>query len=58
MRCSCRRFRDNEVRLQLHTLAYNLASFLLRIELSEEMAACSLSSLQFKRIKIGARMAA
>jgi hypothetical protein len=27
-RLSCRRFRDNEVRLQLHALAYNLASFL------------------------------
>ena len=26
-RLSCRKFRDNKVRLQLHTLAYNLANF-------------------------------
>ena len=27
-RLSCRKFRDNEVRLQLHALAYNLANFM------------------------------
>jgi hypothetical protein len=37
-RLSCKRFRDNEVRLQLHALAYNLATFLRRIELPEAMA--------------------
>ena len=31
-RLSCRRFRDNEVRLQLHTLTYNLATFVSCIE--------------------------
>ena len=55
-RLSCRRFRDNEVRLQLHALAYNLATFLRCIELPEEMADWSLTSLQLKLIKIGARM--
>jgi hypothetical protein len=55
-RLSCRRFRDNEVRLQLHALAYNLATFLRCIELSEEMADWSLTSLQLKLIKIGARV--
>ena len=55
-RLSCRRFRDNEVRLQLHALAYNLATFLRCIELPEEMAGWSLTSLQLKLIKIGARM--
>uniref|UniRef100_UPI001CBD4CFC transposase n=1 Tax=Tateyamaria pelophila TaxID=328415 RepID=UPI001CBD4CFC len=46
----------NEVRLQLHALAYNLATFLRCIELPEEMAGWSLTSLQLKLIKIGARM--
>ena len=35
-RLSCRKFCDNEVRLQLHALAYNLATFLRCIELPEE----------------------
>jgi hypothetical protein len=55
-RLSCRKFRDNEVRLQLHALAYNLATFLRCIELPEEMAQWSLTSLQLKLIKIGARV--
>jgi hypothetical protein len=55
-RLSCRNFRDNEVRLQMHALAYNLATFLRCIELPEEMAQWSLTSLQLKLIKIGARV--
>ena len=55
-RLSCRKFRDNEVRLQLHALAYNLATFLRCIELPEAMAGWSLTSLQLKLIKIGARV--
>lgn len=55
-RLSCRKFRDNEVRLQLHALAYNLATFLRCIELPEAMADWSLTSLQLKFIKIGARV--
>ena len=55
-RLSCRRFRDNEVRLQLHALACNLATFLRCIELPEAMADWSLTSLQLKLIKIGARV--
>ena len=55
-RLSCKRFRDNEVRLQLHALAYNLATFLRCIELPEAMANWSLTSLQLKLIKIGARV--
>jgi hypothetical protein len=55
-RLSCRRFRDNEVRLHLHALAYNLATFLRCIELPEAMADWSLTSLQLKLIKIGARV--
>jgi hypothetical protein len=55
-RLSCKRFRDKVVRLQLHAPAYDLASFLCCIELPEEMAQWSLTSLQLKLIKIGARV--
>ena len=51
-----RRFRYNKVRLQLYALAYNLATFLSCLELPEAMADCSLTSLQLKLIKIGARV--
>lgn len=51
-----RRFRDNEVRLQLHALAFNLATFLRCIELPEAMANWLLTSLQLKLIKIGTRV--
>jgi hypothetical protein len=49
-RLSYRRFRDNEVRLQLHALDYNLATFLRCIDLPEAMADWSLTSLQLKLI--------
>nr|WP_255471672.1 transposase [Poseidonocella sp. HB161398] len=55
-RLSCRRFRDNEARLQLHALAYNLAVFLANVGLPEPMDEWSLTSLQLKLIKIGARV--
>jgi regulation of enolase protein 1 (concanavalin A-like superfamily) len=40
----------------MHALAYNLATFLRYIELPEAMADWSLTSLQLKLIKIGARV--
>ena len=43
------------MRLLLHALAYNLAIFLRCIQLPEAMADWSLTSLQPKLIKIGAR---
>ncbi len=52
-RLSYKRFRD---RLQLHALAYNLAPLLRCIELPEAMADWSLTSLQLKLTKIGARV--
>ena len=55
-RLSCKRFRDNEVRLQLHALAYNLGNFLKRAKLPEEIADWSLTSIQSRLIKIGARV--
>ena len=50
MSCGC------EVRLQLHALACNLATFLRCIELPEAMADWSLTGLQLKLIRIGARV--
>lgn len=55
-RLLCKRFRGNEGRLQLHALAYNLATFLRCIDLPEVMADWSLTSLQLKLIEIGARV--
>jgi hypothetical protein len=55
-RLSCRKLHDNEVRLQLHAPAYNLATLLRCFELPEAMADWSLTSLQLKVIKIGARV--
>jgi hypothetical protein len=48
---------QNEVRLQLHALAYNLGTFLQGADLPEEVADWSLTSLQTRLIKIGARVA-
>jgi hypothetical protein len=47
---------QNEVRLRLHALAYNLGVFLQGTDLPEEMANWSLTSLQTRLIKIGARV--
>ena len=55
-RLSCKRFCDNQARLQLHALAYNLTAALHRIELPEKMKKWSLGTLQLKLIKIGARL--
>ena len=55
-RLSCKRMAQNEVRLQLHALAYNLGVFLQGTDLPEEMADWSLTSLQTRLIKIGARV--
>jgi len=55
-RSSRKRFGDNEVRLRLHALAYNLATFLRCIDLPGAMAGWSLTSLHLKLIKIGARV--
>ena len=45
-----------EFRLQLHALAYNLDTFLRSIEPPEVIADWSLTSLQIKLAKIGARV--
>jgi len=55
-RLSCRRFVDNEVRLQLFTPAYNLANFLRRLALPKGVSHWSLTTLLEKLIKIGAKV--
>lgn len=55
-RLSCRRFADNQVRLQLFALAYNLANFLRRMALPKPVRHWSLTTLREKLIKIGAKV--
>ena len=54
-RLSCKSFAANEVRLQLHALAYNLANFLQSLALPKAIADWSLTSLRDRMIKIGAK---
>jgi hypothetical protein len=56
-RLSCRKFRNNEVRLQLHALAYNLGNFMRTLALPEAVKHWSLTSLREKLVKIGAKVA-
>ena len=49
-------FRANAVRLQLDTLADNLANFLRTLALPGEIAHWSLTSLREKLVKIGAKV--
>ena len=55
-RLSCRTFRNNAVRLQLHAIAYNLANFMRTLALPEEVEHWSLTTLREKLVKIGARI--
>ncbi len=55
-RLSCGKFRNNEVRLQLHVLAYNLANFMRTLALPKEVEHWSLTTLREKLIKIGAKV--
>jgi regulation of enolase protein 1 (concanavalin A-like superfamily) len=47
---------DRRARLQLHALTYNLGVFLQKVDLPEKVADWSLTSLQTRLIKIGARV--
>jgi hypothetical protein len=55
-RLSCRRFKDNQVRLQLFALAYNPANFLRQVALPREVKHWSLTTLRERLIKIGAKV--
>ncbi len=54
-RLSRKSFAANDVRLQLHALAYNLANFLHTLVLPNSIADWSLTSLRDRMIKIGAK---
>ncbi len=55
-RLSCHSFRNNEVRLQLHAIAYNIGNFLRTLALPQEVEHWSLTTLREKLIKIGAKI--
>ena len=54
-RLSCHDFEDNQTRLQLFVLAYNLGNFLRRLALPRSVKHWSLTTLRDKLIKIGAK---
>ncbi len=53
---SCRTFKDNQTRLQLFALTYNLANFLRRLALPRDVKHWSLTTLREKLVKIGAKV--
>ena len=53
---SCRTFKDNQTRLQLFALAYNLGNFLRRLALPKSVQHWSLTTLREKLVKIGAKV--
>lgn len=53
---SCRTFKDNQTRMQLFALAYNLANFLRRLALPKSIRQWSLTTLREKLVKIGAKV--
>ena len=55
-RLSCHDFDDNQVRLQLFVLAYNLGNFLRRLALPKAVKHWALTSLLVKLIKTGAQV--
>ena len=55
-RMSCRNFKANAVRLQLHALAYNLGNFMRTLALPEDVAHWTLTTLREKLVKIGAKV--
>ena len=55
-RLSCQKFRNNEVRLQFHALAYNLGNFMRKLALPKEVEHWSLTTLREKLVKIGAKV--
>jgi hypothetical protein len=55
-RLSCRSFKANAVRLQLHALAYNLANFMRTLALPDAVAQWLLTTLREKLVKIGDKL--
>jgi hypothetical protein len=55
-RLSCQGFKENEVRLKLFILAYNLGNIFRTLALPEKIRSWSLRTIQLKLIKIGGRL--
>jgi len=55
-RLSCHSFEANQVRLQLHVLAYNLGNFLRRLALPPAVKHWTLTTLRDKLVKIGCKI--
>ena len=55
-RLSCHSFDANQVRLQLHALAYNLSNFLRRLALPPSVTHWTLTMLRDKLVKIGCKV--
>jgi hypothetical protein len=55
-RLSCHKFRDNAVRLQIFSLAYNFGNFMRTLALPNEVSHWSLTTIREKLIKIGAKV--
>jgi len=55
-RLSCRRFKDNQVRLQLFALAYTLGNLLRQLALPRPVRTWTLTTLREKLVKIGAKV--
>ena len=55
-RLSCHDFVDNQVRLQLFALAYNVGNFLRRLALPKSIKDWSLRTMREKLVKIGAKV--
>ena len=55
-RLSCHDFADNQVRLQLFALAYNLGNFFRQVALPKSVRHWTMTTLREKVIKIGAKV--
>ena len=55
-RLSCHDFDDNQVRLQLFCMAYNIGNFLRRFALPKSINDWSLRTMREKLVKIGAKV--
>jgi hypothetical protein len=55
-RLSCRQFRHNTIRFQLHALSYNLGNFMRTLALPDAVEQWPLTTLREKLVKIGAKI--
>ena len=55
-RLSCHDFDDNQVRMQLFAMAYNIGNFLRRLALPNQIKDWSLRTMREKLVKIGAKV--